>query len=377
MSPAAQQLLVLLLGAAVLHGIYLSALIFFKNKNIEEGRLLGLALLSVSAYLLNYLLFLSGIIRYYPNCLGVLYPWVFLVGGSVYIFVKKSLLPGYRLKWRHLLHLLPFFWSWYRVQPLLVLPVEKKQAVIDWFLHPDSKYPIEALVEGNMHIFLLIGYAVATRQLSIRTEQAHMADENRRVARWMRRFSEFLLLLLFFDLSVKFLFYTFDIPASTVEYLLAAALALVIHLLGYHAIEHLVNFPKILPEQQANGKYKTSPLTPEQLETLRLALLDLMERERPYLQAELKINHLAAAINIPPHHLSQILNEGMRMGFYDFVNSYRVKAAREKLCDPQCAHYSILAVGLDCGFANKASFNRVFKKMTGLTPSEYAGRHRE
>jgi hypothetical protein len=57
MSPAAQQLLVLLLGAAVLHGIYLSALIFFKNKNIEEGRLLGLALLSVSAYLLNYLLF--------------------------------------------------------------------------------------------------------------------------------------------------------------------------------------------------------------------------------------------------------------------------------------------------------------------------------
>jgi hypothetical protein len=44
----------------------------------------------------------------------------------------------------------------------------------------------------------LIGYAVATRQLSIRTEQAHMADENRRVARWMRRFSEFLLLLLFF-----------------------------------------------------------------------------------------------------------------------------------------------------------------------------------
>jgi YesN/AraC family two-component response regulator len=74
---------------------------------------------------------------------------------------------------------------------------------------------------------------------------------------------------------------------------------------------------------------------------------------------------------MPSHHLSQLLNEEMDTGFYDFVNNYRVREAQRLLLDAHFRHFAIEAVGLESGFANKTTFNRVFKKVTGMTPSAY------
>ena len=304
--------------------------------------------------------------------LGVLYPWVFPTGGLIYLFAKKSLQPNFRLRAGHLGHLLPMGWGIYRVWPLFEMPLEKKQAVIEWFLKPDEIFPVRFLIEGNIHILVLAAYAVATWQMARKVEQAQVLPDNRQKSKWMQQFAKFFLLLLCFDIAVKLTFFFLKIPASTVEYLLAAAFALTVHLLGYHAIGSLDNLPKIQP----NGKYITSPLSTGQLEQGKQALLDLMQREKPYLNPELKISNLAIALKMPSHHLSQILNEHLGTGFYEFVNTYRVRAAQEMLRNDRFAHYSIVAVGMDCGFANKTSFNRVFKKMTSQTPSEYAGKRR-
>ena len=63
------------------------------------------------------------------------------------------------------------------------------------------------------------------------------------------------------------------------------------------------------------------------------------------------------------------------MSFYDFVNEYRVKEASKRLLDPAYREYTILAIALDAGFHSKTSFNRMFKKVTGLTPSQYIKQH--
>ena len=57
--------------------------------------------------------------------------------------------------------------------------------------------------------------------------------------------------------------------------------------------------------------------------------------------------------------------------FYDFVNGYRVAAVKERLADQGEGPSSLLDVALACGFRSKATFNRIFKQHTGLTPTQY------
>ena len=96
-----------------------------------------------------------------------------------------------------------------------------------------------------------------------------------------------------------------------------------------------------------------------------------MEKEKPYLDNELSLTKLAEALNITPHQLSFLLNEGFGQNFYQYVNSFRVDAAKAMLLNPEFAHLSILGLAFEAGFNSKSSFNTVFKQHTGLTPTAY------
>lgn len=80
---------------------------------------------------------------------------------------------------------------------------------------------------------------------------------------------------------------------------------------------------------------------------------------------------LAEQVNIPAHYVSQVINEKLATSFLDFVNGYRVKAAQAKLIDPKLSHYTILSIAYEAGFNSKSTFYTAFKKVTGMTPSQY------
>jgi AraC-like DNA-binding protein len=61
----------------------------------------------------------------------------------------------------------------------------------------------------------------------------------------------------------------------------------------------------------------------------------------------------------------------MKKNFYDLVNGYRVEEAKRLLLDPKSFNYTILSVGFEAGFNSKTTFNTVFKKFTGLSPTEF------
>lgn len=368
--------LTILLAAAALHGLWLAVILFVKSEARRGGRLLGAAFFIISLYLLNYLLFLTGTIRSFPHLLGVFHPALFLVGPGYYFFIRRSLEPEFRFKKAQLWHLLPAVLILWRATPLYLAEAEYKLRVIDWYMNPDDSFTWGMLLLGNDYMYHIMAYVAAAWWVARRVEEEQEDSGNRRNARWLRQFSLGFLLLLGLDLAVKFSFFALSIPAFTMEYIMAAVLALGIHLAGYHAIGRLGDFPRILPGSE-NGKYKTSPLTSEQMESYQDALLDLMKREQPHLDASLKISDLAARLDIPSHHLSQVLNEGMNTNYYDFVNSFRVEAAKRRLKDENYRHYSILAIGLECGFTNKTTFNRTFKKMAGMTPSEFMEERKE
>ena len=118
-------------------------------------------------------------------------------------------------------------------------------------------------------------------------------------------------------------------------------------------------------------KYVRSGLKPAVKNKLKEGLLDLMDREKLFMDPELTILDISQKLNAPRHHLTQILSEKFGKNFFSFINAYRIEEAKIRLKDPHNNNLTVLAIGFDSGFNSKSSFNTLFKKAVGMTPSEY------
>jgi AraC-like DNA-binding protein len=138
----------------------------------------------------------------------------------------------------------------------------------------------------------------------------------------------------------------------------------------FHALPNQLTIVEMEKEDQKE-KYEGSTLDPSQKEDYLQKLIAYVESEKPYLSPELNIIELSDQVKIPVNHLSQVINEKLNVHFLDFINGYRIKEAKEKLADPKLSHFTVLAIAYDIGFNAKSTFYAVFKKHTGMTPSEY------
>jgi len=100
-------------------------------------------------------------------------------------------------------------------------------------------------------------------------------------------------------------------------------------------------------------------------------LLSFMKDKKPYLDSELSLSKLAQAVGMNRSQLSQLINDGVGENFYDFVNHYRVEEVKRLMVDPQMNNFNLLGIALEAGFKSKSTFNLIFKRFTGLTPTEY------
>jgi AraC-like DNA-binding protein len=134
-----------------------------------------------------------------------------------------------------------------------------------------------------------------------------------------------------------------------------------------------VNNPLINQEQTRldDSSYKKSSLKEKDMDQIFKSLENTMKTEKLFLQANLNLQELSENVKIPQHHITQTLNKHKRQNFYDYVNAYRVEAFINKLQNGDADNFSLLGIAFDCGFNSKSSFNRVFKNITGKSPSEF------
>lgn len=116
------------------------------------------------------------------------------------------------------------------------------------------------------------------------------------------------------------------------------------------------------------------PVTPEEFQVNPVEMekiRKLMEDEKPYLDPELNLVVLAQQSGMNRAELSQLINSGFQMNFNDFVNGYRIEEVKKQLSEGKQEQLSLLGIALECGFNSKATFNRVFKKITHISPTEF------
>ena len=118
-------------------------------------------------------------------------------------------------------------------------------------------------------------------------------------------------------------------------------------------------------------KYAKSSLSGDGSKELFRTLVEVVEKEKLYLNPALRLNDVAERMEESVHHISQVINQELGQSFSDFVNGYRITEAQQLLKSDRAKQLTILAIALEAGFNSKTAFYNAFKKATGQTPSQY------
>jgi AraC-like DNA-binding protein len=118
-------------------------------------------------------------------------------------------------------------------------------------------------------------------------------------------------------------------------------------------------------------KYARSTLDQKEKQRIASALQLCMDHDKLYLDPSITIDQLAGKIECTRHILSQVMNEYIGKSFYDYINHYRVEEAKTLLLSSEKKHFKIASIAYDAGFNSLSTFNDVFRKTTGCTPSQF------
>ncbi|MEM9998317.1 MAG: helix-turn-helix transcriptional regulator [Bacteroidota bacterium] len=296
--------------------------------------------------------------------------YTYALGPLLYLFVRQRLGPERGLRRRDLVHaVLPAFQV---VQQVAIgfAPIAVKGAY--WRSAFGQVY---SQLDTLIFVASLGGYLVACWRLR---QQASAPPD---LVRWLRRLISGAVVILAVALVMETTLVTpliaRALPAGLLAWLGLGAT------LTYAAMLYWVTFTGFVhslaaapagtptepaPEPERRERYG---MTADDLARHVARLRDHMATARPYLDPTLSLGTLADALRLSEKELSLVLNEGLGVGYTEYVNGLRVAAAQRGLADPDQAATSVLQIGLAAGFASKATFNRAFKQVAGCTPTQY------
>jgi AraC-like DNA-binding protein len=130
-------------------------------------------------------------------------------------------------------------------------------------------------------------------------------------------------------------------------------------------------FPHSKPRKMRRRKYAKSGLNDQQLLEYKARVEEIMRSQQIFLQSDLTLPKLATAVDCSINHLSQVINSGFGVSFFDYLNQYRIEYARELLTRLDGQDHAILNVAYSVGFNSNSAFYAAFKKHAGQTPAHY------
>ena len=136
-------------------------------------------------------------------------------------------------------------------------------------------------------------------------------------------------------------------------------------------IEQPPELARLAERQAQNNKYAKSGLSAEQLSVYKDRLETIMLNQEAYLRPDLTLPRLADAVGCSVNHLSQVINAGFEMSFFDYLNQHRIRHAKGLLGNLDDQNGAILNVAFTVGFNSNSAFYAAFKKCVGETPAQY------
>lgn len=347
-------------------------IVFFANRpsrNKLASRLLIL--------MLSVLLFMTVSNLWYASRIYLDVPWLagvgrgstLLLGPAFFLYTLAVVKPDFKLKTKHLLHLLGYVLNW---GVLIMQPrpagLSSEMAAVEAFLMdglPASPVVLGRFAFYSLHFitYLYLSHQ-AVKQLKQSNDAYTIAMETR--GRWITRLNLILVVLAVaictgFIYSSVTQYYSFQ-----TNFLLTLIYSFFIYVIAYQALS---DDKQVHPEFKL--KYQGSLGDEKEKEKTIVQLKKVLEEEKLFLRSDLKQADVASKLNLPAHQLTKLLNSALNQSFFDLINEYRVKHFISLAQDENNKHLSIFGLAQESGFKSKSSFNTAFKKVEGQTPSAF------
>lgn len=336
--------LVFLIAAA--QGLFLAMVLFLLRRGSRiSNYILGTIIFLFSLTLVHYVAYWTGYQFVYPHLIGLsnAFPMLF---GPLFLFYLRSLKQKeFSFRKNHLLHLIPFALVFLYYLPFYIRSAASKVEITN------STVPSFPWVPVIILVHLLI-YAIAVfREFPLRAQF------------WLRMVALSYYFYFLGMLSYYVLVFS-GLLKVEYDYMISFIMAGFIYYTGYQGFAGVAF-------RNGRPRYQTSTLTPFALEEISKRLRLHMDENQPYTDNQLRLSDLARQLNLTSHQLSQVINEQFSQSFSDFVNSYRIRDAKQILANPKFKDQKIINVAYEVGFNTKASFNNWFKRFTGMSPTQY------
>lgn len=364
-----------------IQGFFLILLLKSKSKNSNSDLLLMTWLGILAFQLLFYYdnLSVNPVAPDFVNLLAFSLP---LINSPVLYLYIYSLSFGTKFQWKKTgAHLLPYvlfnviIFCFYLINPTPI-------TVTNGF--PHFREEVHYLIQNLLTMILAIvpGYYTVWSLFVLIRYQKLLPDNYSNTEKINLNWLKWIVISLLILFITLFLIVKFGVNYGLLTYqnlfaVVGAILSFYIFFIGYFGFRQTTVFSDIsvvtIPVEEKNSvpNYKNSGLNDQTVDLLFQKLKLHMETDKPFLEETLSLATLARQLDLTPNQLSQVINQKSAANFFDFINGYRLDAVKEKLKDPAYGHYSILAIGFDCGFKSKSSFNKIFKQRVGKTPSQY------
>lgn len=367
--------LLILLG--VFQGFFISIFLFQrKNRAIRRNIFLVFFILSLSLVILEILLNYTGVITRVIFLDNFAEPLNFALAPLFYFFIRFGLTPEYKTKvWPHFMifgvYLL--YCTFYYIQPdevkfnsfLHCYHPEVEKLPVDVEILPDPlriRRRINELTLLQILIYLFLAGQTVFREY--RASGIKIWSLKSGIVSIYRNFTLHFLVIAILIIIVK-LKYGSDVG----DYFIASYSAFLLYVTSFSIVKRSSFFNETLNEETA--KYMKSSLNNEQKDSILIKLEDLMTRELYFRNNLASLPDIAGRVNETQHRVSQVINEKTGLNFYSWLAKYRIEEAKKILSGPDSMKLKIEEIAEMVGYNSKASFNKVFKTITGQTPSEY------
>ncbi|AQX05291.1 AraC family transcriptional regulator [Elizabethkingia meningoseptica] len=301
---------------------------------------------------------------------------VYLVPASFYLYAMSVCFYDFRLKKKHLLHVIPFVaYNLYLASGIYFGNTATKIEFIKGMNQMPLNQFFQFLFEFLFQVYFIASFLIIRKSKTVYLE--NYTNPNISLINALNKITIIYYLLHFLVLLrwlVTFIFGLGDLRAWIVtldgfSFLFCTCWYLYIALNNpefFRGVNsELKPIADIIPKQKSSAVINDEKS--KQIEFLK----DFMISKEPYLDSSLTIQDLAEQVKMPVKDLSALINLYMNKHFFDFINEYRIEKAKEILKDSSQKKLTILEILYQVGFNSKSSFSTSFKKHTGKTPTDF------
>lgn len=357
--------ILILLGGV--QGLITGTILFVERKSRRANYYLGALIWLMALASINLFLEYTG--WYYSSTtLAILHNLVPLViimpaGPLLYFYVRASLDPTFRITKKWKLHFVPAIIDFIPSLASLIFILGVKLKVLFPDARPWGIFVDYVLVYSDIPRWISLTFYTIASLKYFNSFGSNASKNQVEINKWLQQFIRIFLVFQFIWLLYLI---PYVIPTTT-DFILETfswypvyiPLTFLIYWLGIKGL--IVTYK--------NKKSTGVPaLSPAIIQDVLSKLKNSMEEQGIFLNPDLNLDTLSRQIGFPSKIVSVVLNQALQKSFSEYVNGYRVEEVKRRLEENPGSNLTILGVALECGFNSKASFQRIFKEMTGVSP---------